>query len=218
MGNLGELPMLNKFTKNQFLTATAAASVLTVAPVYAANISLDRFPLDRNDQVSVNNSTFPHGSRTTPHRPLPIIPVQPELILPVRAESPVNNSLVQNTGANEYFQQGLNFATQQNTASAEEAFRRAIQIDPNFAEAYANLGSILANQNRLPEALPYLETAIRLKPNVPEFYYMRAKVLSAQNKRAEAVESVKKARDLYRNQGKTQAANKLDEVIKNISK
>ena len=162
--------------KNQFFTA-AAASVLTVAPVCAANISL-----------------------------------------PVRAESPVNNSLVQNTGANEYFQQGLNFAAEQNRASAEAAFRRVIQIDPNFAEAYANLGSILANQNRLPEALPYLETAIRLKPNVPEFYYMRAKVLSAQNKMAEAVESVKKARDLYRNQGKTQAANKLDEVIKNLSR
>jgi tetratricopeptide (TPR) repeat protein len=210
--------MLNKFKKNQFLTAAAAASVLTVAPVYAANISLYRFPLDRNDRVSVNNSTFPHGSRTTPHGSLPMIPVQPELILPVRAESPVNNSLVQNTGANEYFQQGLNFAAQQNTASAEEAFRRVIQIDPNFAEAYANLGSILANQNKLAEAVSYLQTAIRLKPNVPEFYYMLSKVLSAQNKRAEAVESVKKARDLYRNQGNTQAANKLDEVIKNLSK
>ena len=210
--------MLNKFKKNQFFTAAAAASVLTVAPVYAANISLYRFRLDRNDRVSVNNSTFPHGSRTTHHGLLPIIPVPPELILPVRAESPVNNSLVQNTGANEYFQQGLNFAAQQNTASAEAAFRKVIEIDPNFAEAYANLGSLLANQNKLAEALPYFETAIRLKPNVPEFYYMLAKVLSAQNKRAEAVESVKKARDLYRNQGKTQAANKLDEVIKNLSK
>jgi tetratricopeptide (TPR) repeat protein len=203
--------MLNKFKKNQLFTAAAAASVLTVAPVYAANISLYRFRLDRNDRVSVNNSTFPHGPRT-------IIPVQPELILPVRAESPVNNSLVQNTGANEYFQQGLNFAAQQNTASAEAAFRRVIEIDPNFAEAYANLGSVLANQNKLAEALPYFETAIRLKPNVPEFHYMLGKVLSAQNKRAEAVESVKKARDLYRKQGQTQAANKLDEVIKNLSK
>lgn len=202
--------MLNKFKKNQLFTAAAAASVLTVAPVYAANISLYRFRLDRNDRVSVNNSTFPHGQQT-------IIRVQPELILPMRAESPVNNSLVQNTGANEYFQQGLNFAAQQNTASAEEAFRRVIEIDPNFAEAYANLGSILANQNKLAEAVTYFETAIRLKPKVPEFYYMLGKVLSAQNKMAEAVESIKKARDLYRNQGKTEAANKLDEVIKNLS-
>jgi len=211
--------MLNKFKKNQFLTATAAASILTVAPVYAANISLYRVRLDRNDRVSVNNSTFPHE----PHSPTDsglrtIIPVQPELRLPVRAESPVNNSLVQNTGANEYFQQGLNFAAQQNTASAEAAFRRVIEIDPNFAEAYANLGSILANQNKLAEAVPNFETAIRLKPNVPEFYYMLGKVLYAQNKRAQAVESVKKARDLYRNQGKTEAANKLDEVIKNLTK
>jgi tetratricopeptide (TPR) repeat protein len=211
--------MLNKFKKNQLFTAAAAASVLTVAPVYAATISLYRFPLDRNDRVSVNNSTFPHGPHSPTDRGLgTIIPVQPELILPVRAESPVNNSLVQNTGANEYFQQGLNFAAQQDTASAEAAFRRAIQIDPNFAEAYANLGSILANQNKLAEAVPNFETAIRLKPKVPEFYYMLGKVLSAQNKKAEAVESVKKARDLYRNQGKTQAANKLDEVIKNLSK
>jgi tetratricopeptide (TPR) repeat protein len=211
--------MLNKFKKNQFLTAAAAASLLTVAPVYAANISLYRVRLDRNDRVSVNNSTFPHGSHSpTDHGLRTIIPVQPELILPVRAESPVNNSLVQNTGANEYFQQGLNFAAQQNTASAEAAFRRVIEIDPNFAEAYANLGSILANQNKLAEAVPNFETAIRLKPNVPEFYYMLGKVLSAQNKRAQAVESVKKARDLYRNQGKTEAANKLDEVIKNLAK
>jgi hypothetical protein len=34
------LLILNKFKKNQILTAAAAASVLTFAPVYAANISL----------------------------------------------------------------------------------------------------------------------------------------------------------------------------------
>ena len=170
--------MLNKFKKNQFLTAAAAASLLTVAPVCAVNISL-----------------------------------------PVRAESPVNNSLVvQNTGANEYFQQGLNFAAEQNRASAEAAFRRVIQIDPNFAEAYANLGSILANQNKLAEALPNFETAIRLKPNVPEFHYMLGQVLYAQNKKADAVASVKKARDLFKNQGKTQEANTLDLVIKDMNK
>ena len=170
--------MLNKFKKNQFLTAAAVASVLTVAPVCAANISL---------------------------------PVRP-------AESPVKNSLVQNTGANEYFQQGLNFAAQQNREGAEAAFRRVIQIDPNFAEAYANLGSILANQNKLAEALPNFQTAIRLKPNVPEFYYMLAQVLYAQNKVADAVESVKKARDLFRNQGKTQEAITLEQIIKDITK
>ncbi|MEG3880723.1 tetratricopeptide repeat protein [Microcoleus sp. herbarium7] len=169
--------MLNECKKNQFLTVLAAASILTVAPVCAANISL-----------------------------------------PIRAESPANNSLVQNTGANQYFQQGLDFAAQQNRQGAEAAFRRVIQIDPNFAEAYANLGSILANQNKLAEALPNFQTAIRLKPNVPEFHYMLAQVLYAQNKTADAVESAKKARDLFRNQGKTQEANTLEQIIKDMAK
>ena len=170
--------MLNEFKKNLFLTAVAAPSLLTVAFVCAANISL-----------------------------------------PVRAsESPVKNSLVQNTGANEYFQQGLNFAAEQNRESAEAAFRRVIQIDPNFAEAYANLGSILANQNKLAEALPNFQTAIRLKPNVPEFHYMLGQVLYAQNKMADALESLKKARDLFRNQGKTQEANSIEQIIKDITK
>jgi len=115
--------------------------------------------------------------------------------LPVRAESPVKNILVQNTGANEYFQQGLSLAAKQDTEGAEAAFRRAIQIDPNLAEAYANLGSLLANQNKLEEAVPNFQTAIRLKPNVPEFHYMFGQVLYAQDKVSDAVESFKKARD-----------------------
>jgi tetratricopeptide (TPR) repeat protein len=139
--------------------------------------------------------------------------------LPARsAELPVtNNILVQNTGANEVFQQGVNLARQQNLEGAEAAFRRAIQLDPNFAEAYANLGSILANQNKLAESLPNFENAIRLKPNTPEFHYMLGQVLYAQNKIADAVESVKKARDLFRKQGKTQEANTLEQVLKDMS-
>jgi len=80
------------------------------------------------------------------------------------------------------------------------------------------LGSILANQNKLAEALPNFQTAIRLKPNVPEFHYMLGQVLYAQNKMADAVESVKKARDLFRRQGKTQQANSLEQVLKDMSK
>jgi len=151
-------------------------------------------------------TVFPVCAKSIP------LPMQP-------SESPVkNNNLVQNTGANESFQQGLNFAAQQNAASAEAAFRRVIQIDPNFAEAYANLGSILANQNKLAEALPNFQTAIRLKPNVPEFHYMLAQVLYAQNKMADAVESAKKARDLFKSQGKTQEANSLEQIIKEMGK
>jgi tetratricopeptide (TPR) repeat protein len=130
---------------------------------------------------------------------------------------PAKDILVQNSGANEVFQEGVRLAMQKNMTGAEAAFRRAIQIDPNFAEAYANLGSILANQNKLAEALPNLETAIRIKPNAPEFHYMLGQVLFAQNRMSDAVESVKRARDLYRKQGKTQEANTLEQVLQDMT-
>lgn len=131
-------------------------------------------------------------------------------------EMPVKNMLVQNTGAEAVFQEGLNFAAQRNMAEAEAAFRRAIQINPNFAEAYGNLGSILANQNKLAEAIPYFENAIRISPNVPEFHYMKARTLLAQNKKSEAVDSMKRARDLFIKQGKTQEANTLEQMLKAV--
>jgi cytochrome c-type biogenesis protein CcmH/NrfG len=137
------------------------------------------------------------------------LPVQP-------GELPVTNILVQNASAEEVFQQGLNFSAQKNMTAAEAAFRRVIQINPNFAEAYANLGSILANQNKLAEALPNFDNAIRIKPNVPEFHYMKGQVLYAQNKFSDAVESVKRAQDLFRKQGKTQEANTLEQVLKDM--
>ena len=87
-----------------------------------------------------------------------------------------------------------------------------------MAEAYANLGSLLANQNKLEEAVPNFQTAIRLKPNVPEFHYMFGQLLYAQDKISDAVESFKKARDLLKKQGKTQEANSLERLIKNITK
>lgn len=133
-----------------------------------------------------------------------------------RGELPVKNILVQNADAEAVFQEGLNFSAQRKMAEAESAFRRAIQINPNFAEAYANLGSILANQNKLAEALPNFDKAIGLKPDVPEFHYMKSQVLYAQNKTSEAVESLKRARDLFRKQGKTQEANGLEQVLKNM--
>ena len=212
--------MLNEFKKNLFLTAAAAASLLTVAPVFAANISLYHV---RSITITktVRSASWRPLSGGGPKSALPtnlIVVNPPDTILPVRTELPVKNILVQNPGANEYFQEGLNLAAQQDREGAEAAFRQVIQIDPNFAEAYANLGSILANQNKLAEAVPNFQTAIRLKPNIPEFHYMFGQVLYAQNKMSEAVESVKKARDLFRSQGKTQEANSLEQVLKDMKK
>jgi hypothetical protein len=61
------LPILNKFKKNQILTA-AAASVLTVAPVYAANISLYRFRLHHNNKIESTVNIQPLSFSTPPSK------------------------------------------------------------------------------------------------------------------------------------------------------
>jgi tetratricopeptide (TPR) repeat protein len=204
--------MFNQFKKIESLVV-AIAGIFTIAPVGATSVSL---PV-RSAELPV--ISFPVASESL-NAVMVIAPDQ----LPITNKADhsdvtgfeIETILVQNPAANEVFQQGVNLAKQQNMEGAEAAFRRAIQMDPNFAEAYANLGSILANQNKLAESLPNFENAIRLKPNSPEFHYMLGQVLYAQNKMADAVESVKKARDLFRKQGKTQEANTLEQVLKDM--
>src|SRR5713101_8953498 len=47
----------------------------------------------------------------------------------------------------------------------EPAFREAIRIRPDYAEAHSNLASVLASAGRFDEARYNFELAIRLKPD-----------------------------------------------------
>lgn len=50
-------------------------------------------------------------------------------------------------------------------AGAKEAFRRAIELDENYAEAYLNLGLLLADDGQCEEAERLLRKATQLNPN-----------------------------------------------------
>ena len=47
-----------------------------------------------------------------------------------------------------------------NLAEAERGFRKAVELDPNYSQAHANLGALLAQQGRKAEAIPFLEKAL----------------------------------------------------------
>jgi Flp pilus assembly protein TadD len=49
--------------------------------------------------------------------------------------------------------------------SAREAFRKAIELDETYAEAYFNLGLLLADDGQSEEAERLLRTATQLTPN-----------------------------------------------------
>ena len=76
-----------------------------------------------------------------------------------------------NQEAKAEFERGVKLYKEGELKSAEAAFRKAIELDSEFAEAYANLGSILASQNNLAEAISQFENAVRLRPELAVLHY-----------------------------------------------
>jgi tetratricopeptide (TPR) repeat protein len=64
------------------------------------------------------------------------------------------------------FQEGAAAQQRGDLERAAEAYRRAIEINPRFAEAYANLGAVLARLGRHTEAVSAYERALAISPGL----------------------------------------------------
>ncbi|MEZ2301805.1 MAG: tetratricopeptide repeat protein [Microcoleus sp.] len=71
---------------------------------------------------------------------------------------------------------------------AKTCYVKAIEINPNFAEAYANYGSICAQQEQWQQAVSAYEKAIALKPDFAGAFRNFAKLLTQLGKSEEAAE------------------------------
>ena len=56
-------------------------------------------------------------------------------------------------------------------ADAEEHYKRALAIDPNYALAHFNLGNLYDEQNDPALALTHYNEALRLHPNYADAHY-----------------------------------------------
>ncbi len=79
---------------------------------------------------------------------------------------------------------------------AESASRKAIDLDPDSAEAHASHGLVLSLKEEYAEAEEQFETAMRLDPRLFEAYYLYARVAFAQGKLAKAIELYEKASEV----------------------
>ena len=61
--------------------------------------------------------------------------------------------------------------------AAVEQLRKAVELKPDYAEAYYTLGSVLKQMNQLPEAAEALREAIRLQPTFAGAHTTLAAVL-----------------------------------------
>ena len=84
-------------------------------------------------------------------------------------------------------------STEANLREADEASRRALEFDPDLAEAHAARGLAVALNKRYDEAAKEFETAIRLNPRLFEAYYFYGRALHGQGKMEAAAEMFRKA-------------------------
>ncbi len=71
---------------------------------------------------------------------------------------------------------GIALKDQGRLDEAVACFRRALQLTPNFAEAYNNLGIALKDQGKLDEAVANYSRALQLKPDYADAHWNRALV------------------------------------------
>ena len=76
---------------------------------------------------------------------------------------------------------------------AIDAYKKAISIKPDYAEAYSNMGVVLRDQSKLEESIDAYKKAISLNPNDGDTYFNMGIALKDQGKLEEAIDAYKKA-------------------------
>ena len=66
------------------------------------------------------------------------------------------------------YDRGVRARVVENWPVAEDAFRRAIAFQPDFADAWNELGFALRHQGRYAESVQAYDEALRLRPEFPE--------------------------------------------------
>jgi serine/threonine-protein kinase len=91
---------------------------------------------------------------------------------------------------------GATRMSQHRYREAEVAYREAIRLKPDWAEAHSNLGAALYRQQRYSQAEAACRKALDLRPDCPEAFTNLSNALVHQGKPGEAEAACRKALDL----------------------
>ncbi len=107
-----------------------------------------------------------------------------------------------------YYEKGRTLQQEENFYGAERAYKKAIKINPNFAEAHNNLGNIMLDRGKFKEAENSYRETLHLFPNNPMVLSNIGNALQRQEKNNEAIVWLNKAiasdsnyADAYYNRG-----------------
>src|SRR5580765_7585804 len=90
--------------------------------------------------------------------------------------------IIRRANAQSLFIEGNERMAAGNASGAEESFRAAVRIAPDFAEAYANLGLLLDNRGAVTEAEICYRRSLRLNPDYAKTHLNLGGLLAAQKR------------------------------------
>ena len=131
-----------------------------------------------------------------------------------------------NKKAVDFYNQGRELQQKDQLIRAEKVYRKAISKQPDFVEAYNNLGNILVDLKRLGDAVKAYRKAVELMSDHPMLLNNLGNALQLQDKNEEAIVWFKKAlsqnpnyADAYNNLGNAlYCQNDLDEALHSYHK
>jgi protein O-GlcNAc transferase len=91
------------------------------------------------------------------------------------------------------FQSGQYFEAARRPGEAAEAFRRALVLQPNFPEAYTNLGNVLQRLEAYHEAVAAYRQALALRPDLADVHGNLGAAYENLGERQEAIDSYRAA-------------------------
>lgn len=98
--------------------------------------------------------------------------------------------------ASYYNERGLSLGEKGDIEGALVAFKKAVELDPGFSDAYSNIGNMLRTKGDLRGAIKACEEAIRLNPNLPMGYNNLANAVSDMGDEKRASSLYRKAIEL----------------------
>jgi tetratricopeptide (TPR) repeat protein len=118
--------------------------------------------------------------------------------------------------AEQYRQQGDQFARQREYDKAIDAYRRAIELNPDLAAAYHGLGTTYFNMGRVVDSLEPLKTTVKLEPNNAIAHLNLGTTLAALRRPDEALAEMNEAKRINPKSGRIQ--NDVGNFLANIGR
>lgn len=106
------------------------------------------------------------------------------------------------------------------TEEAISKYRETIKLNSEHAKAHNDLGVVLASQGEIESAITEWKQALKINSEYAEALSNLGVALlqKGDKNKEEGINNLKKARDIFKKQGRTQSANRIDEILQQITK